>query len=177
VVGWRGRAMVIPGRSFSGKSCLVAALVRAGASYFSDEYAVIDEQGLAHPYPKPLSIRGVDGEPTRKTPVEALGGRAAVDPLPVGLVVLTVYRTEARWSPVRLTSGQAVLALLENTVLARYRPGVALNTLQRVASGALALRGERGEAEEVVAVLKDYLWNRSVAPCREDGATREAEGS
>ena len=31
-VGWRGRAIVIPGRSFSGKSSLVVELVRAGAS-------------------------------------------------------------------------------------------------------------------------------------------------
>ena len=30
VVGWRDRAIVIPGRTFSGKTTLVAALVRAG---------------------------------------------------------------------------------------------------------------------------------------------------
>ena len=30
VVGWKGKAIVIPGRSFSGKSTLVAELVRAG---------------------------------------------------------------------------------------------------------------------------------------------------
>src|SRR5947207_9537482 len=33
VVGWNGRAIVIPGRSMSGKSKLVAALMRAGATY------------------------------------------------------------------------------------------------------------------------------------------------
>src|ERR1051326_6942658 len=48
VVGWGGRALVIPGRSFSGKSTLVAALVRAGATYYSDEYAVFDAQGRVH---------------------------------------------------------------------------------------------------------------------------------
>jgi hypothetical protein len=171
VVGWRGQAVVIPGRSFSGKSRFVAALVRAGAIYFSDEYAVFDDQGWVHPYPKPLSIRGPDGEPARRYPVEALGGRAAIDPLPVGLVALTVYRPGARWSPVRLSSGQALLAMLENTVLARSRPDVALSTLQRVASGAWALSGERGEAEEAVAVLQDCLSNRSAAPRGEAGAT------
>jgi hypothetical protein len=40
VVGWRGRAMVIPRSSHSGKSTLAAALIRAGATYYSDEYAV-----------------------------------------------------------------------------------------------------------------------------------------
>src|SRR5262245_27593595 len=37
VVGWHGRAIVIPGRSMSGKSTLVSELVRAGADYYSDE--------------------------------------------------------------------------------------------------------------------------------------------
>jgi hypothetical protein len=33
VVGWRGRAILIPGRTCSGKTTLTAALVRAGATY------------------------------------------------------------------------------------------------------------------------------------------------
>src|SRR5260221_5508655 len=57
VVGWRGRAIVIPGRSFSGKSSLTAELVRAGATYYSDEYAVFDSRGRVHPFAKPLEIR------------------------------------------------------------------------------------------------------------------------
>jgi len=36
VVGWKGQGIVIPGRSYSGKSTLVAELVRAGATYYSD---------------------------------------------------------------------------------------------------------------------------------------------
>src|ERR1051326_5441095 len=38
VVGWQGRALLLPGRTMAGKSSLVAALVRAGASYYSDEF-------------------------------------------------------------------------------------------------------------------------------------------
>jgi hypothetical protein len=34
VVGWRNRAIVIPGRSLSGKSTLVLELVGAGADYY-----------------------------------------------------------------------------------------------------------------------------------------------
>src|SRR5438094_6797894 len=50
VVGWRGRALVLPGRSRAGKSTLVAELVRAGATYLSDEYAVLDDAARAHPF-------------------------------------------------------------------------------------------------------------------------------
>src|SRR6266852_1979709 len=42
VVAWKGRAIVIPGRSQSGKTTLVRAFLQAGASYYSDEYAVFD---------------------------------------------------------------------------------------------------------------------------------------
>ena len=41
----RGRAIVTPGPAFSGKTTLIAALVRAGALYFSDEYAFLDKDG------------------------------------------------------------------------------------------------------------------------------------
>ena len=155
VVGWRGRAIVLPGRSGSGKTTLVAALVRAGATYYSDEYAVLDARGRVHPYPKPLSIRQENGGRPRKSPPEALGGLPGVEPLPVGLVAVTGYQPGARWRPRLLSPGQAILALLANTVPARRRPKAALATLQEVVSQAPALKGTRGEAEEMVQAILD----------------------
>src|SRR5262249_46651795 len=115
VVGWQGRAIVLPGRSFAGKSPLVAALVRAGATYYSDEYAVFDARGRVHPFPRPLSLRDEQGG-QRLHRVESLGGVAGVRPLPLGMIVLTEYRPGARWRPRRLSPGQAALAVIENTV-------------------------------------------------------------
>ena len=57
VVGWNGRALLLPGRTLSGKTTLVAELLRAGATYYSDELAVLDARGRVHPFPKPLAIR------------------------------------------------------------------------------------------------------------------------
>jgi hypothetical protein len=57
VVAWEGRAIVLPGRSMSGKTSLVAALIGKGATYYSDEYTVLDKDGYVHPYPKDLSLR------------------------------------------------------------------------------------------------------------------------
>jgi hypothetical protein len=45
VVAVDGKAVVLPGKSHAGKSTLVWALVRAGATYYSDEYAVFDRKG------------------------------------------------------------------------------------------------------------------------------------
>src|SRR5205814_290720 len=83
VVAARGGAIVIPGRTFTGKSTLVAALVEAGAAYYSDEYAVLDERGRVHPFAKPISIRGAHGGRGRRLPVAALGGRAGTRPIKI----------------------------------------------------------------------------------------------
>jgi hypothetical protein len=155
VVGWKGQAIVIPGRSYSGKSTLVAELVRAGAIYYSDEYAVLDSRGRVHPFSKPLELRE-EGE-YRQTKITAaeLGGLSGTKPLPVGLVLMTHYKNGARWRPRKLTTGKGVLEMLFNTVSARRSPGRALATLQRVAAQAEVLKGVRGDAGKVVpAVLK-----------------------
>jgi len=149
VVGWNGQAIVIPGRSFSGKSSLVKALVKAGAEYYSDEFAVLDERGRVHPYPIPLAIRPAqDGDRPVKYRVEELGGVAGACPLPVGLVLITRYVGGARFRPRPLSAGRAVLELLTHTLPARRRPERVLDALTQAVAQASVLRGTRGEAEE-----------------------------
>jgi len=167
VVGWNGQAVVIPGDSFSGKSSLVKALVKAGASYYSDEFAVLDERGRVHPYPIPLIIRPArDGGPPMKYRAEELGGVAGVCPLPVGLVLITRYVGGTRFRPRPLSAGRAVLELLAHTLPARRRPGRVLDALSRVVSQALVLRGTRGEAEETAGQIlgSDLLRREHSAP-------------
>ena len=65
----------------TGKTTLVKALVEAGATYYSDEFAVLDKEGQVQPYPVPLSIRGNNGHPAPKTPVESRGGQTGVEHL------------------------------------------------------------------------------------------------
>jgi hypothetical protein len=155
VVGWGGRALLIPGRSRSGKTTLVAALVKAGALYLSDEFAVLDAQGRVHPFAKPLSIRGPGGcdVHARSRPVEDLGGRAGRRPLPVGLVALVEHRPGARWSPRVLSRGEAVIEMLAHTVPARLRPEASLRALEGAVSGATVLKGERGDASDLAPLL------------------------
>lgn len=157
VVGWRGKAVLIPGRSHSGKSTLVAALVTAGATYYSDEYAVLDEQGRVHPYLKPLSLRADPGGRAIRHPAETLSGSTGSTPLPIGLVVVSHYKAGASWRPRRLSPGHGVLALLANTVSARRQPADVLVILQRVAANAIILKGGRGEASAVAPRLLKYL--------------------
>ena len=153
VVGWKGKAIVIPGRSYSGKSTLVAELVRAGATYYSDEYAVFDSRGRVHPFAKPLELRDEGKYVQTKVTVAELGGRSGTKPLPVALVLMTHFKSGARWRPRKLTAGKGVLELLFNTVSARRNPERAMATLQRVTSQAAVLKGVRGNASEIVPAM------------------------
>jgi hypothetical protein len=152
-VGWQGQAILIPGRSFTGKTTLVEALVRAGATYYSDEFAILDQEGRLHPYPLPLSIRGTEGQVGQKTSVEVPHGQIGTEPLPVGWVIVTEYRAGARWRPRPLSSAQALLALMDNTVAARREPQYTMPILRRVVLNARAIQSQRGEASRVARAL------------------------
>ena len=153
VVEWGGQAILIPGRSFTGKSSLVAALVKAGATYYSDEYAVIDEHGRVQPYPTPLSLRTGPEDHPEKYQVDLLGGRTGTAPVPVGAVVIAKYKQGARWRPKTLSPGRGVLALLANTVAARRKPDLAFTRLAQMIANARVIQGVRGEAEETAGAL------------------------
>lgn len=153
VVGWRGRAIVMPGTSFSGKSTLVQHLIRAGATYYSDEYAVLDERGRVHPYARPLGIRTDPTARAKKISAKEIGARVGSKPLPIDLVISTGFKAGARWRPRKLTRGKGVLELLANTVSARQQPELALRVLPKALQFARIMKGVRGEASEVVEAI------------------------
>ncbi len=88
---------------------------------------------------------------------EALGGTTGVRPLPVGLVVATSYREDARWRPRPLSPGRAVMELLAHTVSARRDPERAFATLRSATAVAMVIKGARGEADEIAEVLLGRL--------------------
>lgn len=157
VVEWRGKAIVIPGLSFSGKTTLVKHLVEAGARYYSDEYAVLDGRGRVHPYPRPLGVRSPDATRTEKIPVEQLGGSTGSKPLPVKLIISTSYKVGATWRPRELSAGSGVLELLSHTVGARRQPRLALATLPKVVASATILKGPRGEASSLAGTILERV--------------------
>lgn len=144
------RAVIFPGRSFSGKTTLVAAFLQAGATYLSDEFAVLDPEGTVHPFLTRLSVR--ESEDRRRSVDASEVGSAGVAPkLPLGAIVVTTYRPGADWAPEEITRGQAALALLDNAVAAVARNAEALAVFRRATDGPLLLAGDRGDAEAVVA--------------------------
>ncbi len=164
VVGWDGIAIVVPGRTFAGKTTLVAELIRRGATYYSDEYAVFDAEGRVHPFAKPLSIRDPSIGQQREWPIEELGGRSGNEPLSVRLIVATRFQAGASWRPRQLSTGEGVLALLNHTVSVRRQPTRALEVLGRIVAQATVLEGVRGEAGELIDEIVRNVHYRDACP-------------
>ena len=148
VVVVNGRAIVLPGRSFTGKSTATEALVDAGATYYSDEYAVLDTDGLVHAFPRPINRRTGEGVAL----VRLDGGGP---PVPAGTVALARYVAGAEWRPVPVDTGEAVLQVIEQTVGARTDPPRVLHCLTAALERATVLRGERGDAATFARLLLD----------------------
>lgn len=146
---WDNRVLLLPGATHAGKSSLVAELLRRGATYFSDEFALIDSDGRVHPYPRPLLLR--NGRP-EQSPVlpEELNASVGNAPAPVGWILSLEYQPACTWSVVAMPQGEAVLTLLKNTphFLAESPELVAL--FQRAVAGATCYSGRRAEAGPAV---------------------------
>lgn len=154
VVGWNGKAIIFPANSFQGKSTLVAEFIQRGALYYSDEYAVLDEKGYVHPFPKTLSLRGiVDEYKQTEYSVESLGGKIGTKPLAVGMVLITEYKPGAEWKPKLLSAGKAILEIVPHTIPIRNKPKYSLQVLNKIVNRAIIAKSKRGEAKRFVDLL------------------------
>ena len=166
VVAWKGKAIIIPGSSFSGKTTLVAALIKKGALYYSDEYAVLDENGNVHPFPKMLSLRGIIDDFTQVDyTAESLGGEVGLEPIPVGMILLTEYDAAfketqnnlEKFEPELLSEGQAILEIIAQTIPIRNNPAFVLQVLYKLVNRAIIARSKRGEAEKFSNLVLDFV--------------------
>jgi len=159
VVGWNGRAILLPADSFKGKSTLVTELVRCGAEYYSDEFAIIDGDGMVHPFARNINRRTENFVPYELT-VEELSGRYGKQPIPVGFVLLTEFMPNGAWRPEILTAGNGVLRMIPFTLSIRYRTDFSMQVLHNVASHAIIASSPRGSAERFAKTLLDFVDNR-----------------
>ena len=153
VFGWSDGLVVVPGRSHSGKSTLAAEAVRQGADYYSDEFAVVDADGLVHPYARPIGLRA-DGGRRETLSAEELGGRTATVAQRPAIIVSTSYEQGDEWCPQEVTGSKAALAIIDNTVRAREDPDLCLRLASQLAANAVTLVGPRGEASEMIPALR-----------------------
>ena len=157
-VCWKGKAIIYPAATFSGKTALTAALVKRGATYYSDEYAIIDENGFLHPFPKTLSIRGIVDDYTQvEHPVETLGGKTGKKKIPVGMVLITKYSKNAVWKPQILTPARGIMAMLKDAIPIRTYPDYVLKVLKQLSNTAKVVKSRRGDVEKSADSILDFF--------------------
>lgn len=157
-VGWNGKAIVMPGDSFKGKSTLVAELVRNGAEYYSDDFAIFDKDGMLHPFPRALAMRKADRTfKDYSLTAESLGGETGTTPIPVGMILVTGYAPGARWKPQMLTAGQGILEMMPHILSVRRHPEFVVKVLNNVVNSAIIASSPRGTAEKFAKILLNFV--------------------
>lgn len=138
------RAVVLPGDTMAGKSSLVDALLDRGATYYSDEFAVLDDDGRVLPFPRALHRRGAPDEwfapPHRSTA-----------PANVALTAFVSYDPGAAFQPRPVSPAEATLLLLRHTM--SPKTDRVLTVLASLAQQAPAVASARDEAAEAADAL------------------------
>ena len=161
VIAWKDKAIVLPGQSLDGKTTLVLELVKKGAVYYSDEYAVLDEGGFVYPFPKMLSLRkNADSFVQTDFPVEFFGGCAGTKRIPVQMIVFAKFDgkfKKNKWKPKQLSKGHGVLDIIPHTISIRNNTRFALKVLKKVTDRAILFKSKRGEAREFAELLIKFV--------------------
>jgi hypothetical protein len=166
VVEAGGKAIVIPGRSHSGKSSLTAALVERGCGYLSDEYAVITREGRLLPFSMPIRLRSDTGQRFLHH-----GNGNGHKGLPCAGVIVTRFLEGSTWSPARLSPGLTAMRLLAHAMTARVRPEPALEALRALATTAIGYEGVRGEAGPTADAILSLLESQLAGELQQGGRT------
>ena len=154
VVAWKNQTFVFPGFSHAGKSTLVWTLVQAGAVYFSDEYAVFDEQGRVHPFPLPIALRSEHGARRMIMPDNIANSCRKTD-----FIVFTRYRPDANWHPRLLQPAAAMMRLVRHSIAIRANPALVVPILKHLALQSKVFAGTRGQSKQLLHWLETVTVN------------------
>ena len=151
-----GCTVLFPGSTHAGKSSLVSEFLRRGASCFSDEYALIDAEGLVHPYPRPLLLR--DGRPKQSLVLPGeLNTNFAANSAPVDWIIATEYVPGGEWKIQQTSKSEAVTLLLCNTPHEMARDPQLVDFFMRASANARCCEGVRGDAAAAAHLLLDLI--------------------
>jgi hypothetical protein len=139
------RVLLLPGATHAGKSSLVAELLRRGATYFSDEYALIDSEGRVHPYPRPLLLRNGSPEQIPVLPAECNAPVGDVRAT-IGWILAVRYMPDSPWSVSPISQSEALLIMLKNTPHPLAESPEMLEYFQRAVAGTTGYVGSQANA-------------------------------
>jgi hypothetical protein len=173
--GWRGRALMLPGRRGRGKSTMVAALCRRGWTFLTDDILPLDPATLrVLPFPRVPEVRDDPGvEMPASWLLEVVKAEIPMDdrleraPLPVAGIVLP---GAARAGGVRLapcTPAEAVIEIARGCWNFAEHGARAVATLSRLLSAVPTMRLTFDSATEAAARVG--AWAAETWPPRDGG--------
>ncbi|MDQ0348059.1 hypothetical protein [Ancylobacter vacuolatus] len=175
VVLHEGRALLFPGTSHAGKSTLTAALVRAGATYISDDVAVIGLDGRLSLLSRALTLRA-DMAGDFHLPEAGGAARLREGSPPVGAVLVLTYRAGAPPLDLKpLSAGEAMLRLVANAMNARHQPETVLGCCAAALALAWSGEGVRGAADAAAGQILSQMTHvrpALVPPCARPACSR-----
>lgn len=163
-----GVAILLPGPMGAGKSTLVAALVREGFGYLTDEVVALDPAtGLVVPYPKYLSLGGVlaglvpeASEPVRRflgdqrlVAPDTIRPGAVAAPAPPRLVVAPRYERGAATTIEPLRPAEALSTLAQHAFHIETDGQRTLDVLARTVEASSCYRLVTGDVDGATAAL------------------------
>lgn len=150
VVRHGDRVILLPGAPGVGTTALVDALIRSGALYFSDTFAILDAEGGVHPYPVPLDACRSRAAGPQPPP--------AAGPCDIGVIACLRYGGQHSWHVAEASREDTARALVAHTLFAHQAPERTLRALAAAfTKDAASLSGERGEADEAARRLLALL--------------------
>lgn len=171
-----GRAVAFPAAMESGKTTLVAGLVRCGFEYLTDEAVAIDPETLAvHPFPKALSIDpgswGVladlrpelDEEAQAfervqwQVPVDDIRPGARAAPAPIGHFVFPRYDPDGPTELVPMRRSEAFQVAGENAFNLRAHGRQGFHTLAEAVRRAECHRLAVSDLDQACELVTDLL--------------------
>ncbi len=145
-------ALLLPGASHAGKSSLVAELLKRGATYLSDEYALIDSKGCVHSYPRPLLLRNGKPDQFPLLPAEC-DALIADEPVPVRWILSLRYQAAGSWQIAIVPQSLAMLDLLRNTPHALAESPDMVPSFRQAVAQATCYSGTRNEASHAAGEI------------------------
>jgi hypothetical protein len=155
-VAFGNAGVVLPGQSHYGKSTLVYEFLKLGGAYYSDEYALLDDQGLLHPYPRALMLRNGSGE-VHATLAPEMDRHRVPPPVNVAYILAIRYQPGAVFEVEATDQSSMVITLLKNTPRAIGASSKVFAPIALAVSRAHCFVGIRGSARDAALRIRELV--------------------
>ena len=171
---WRGRGLLLPGKSGTGKTTLSGWLSTKGLRYLTDELSFVpDRSQRIVAFPRPLNIKtsglhALRGHYDLASDSEALTGRVVAlaqptharergsgNSTPLGLIVFPRYRQDAEVGLTPLSGGQTGLRLMACLLNARNLQAHGFPSVAKLGGSVTAYELTYSDVEQLEPLLAD----------------------